>query len=276
MDLPRITVVTPTYNRTEYLEETINSVLSQDYPNLEYIIVDGGSTNPEVLRLIRRYEDKLAWWVSEPDRGHAEAIRKGFDRATGEILAWLCSDDTYLPGALLTVGQAFRQHPEADVIYGHANIVDSQSRVTRNARAVRFHPLQLLSNGNIHQASVFWTKEIYHRAGGHVGGYNLEYVKYSPDSDLFYRLIRAGANWVFLPRPLSTFRVHPEQPTTREKNIVKAYWWKAARENYPFWTRPGVFPLVRAATRMRRLVLLLAQGDARYLWAKFTKRIYHD
>src|SRR5437868_4069849 len=119
MSWPRITVVTPTFERTEYLEECIQSVLDQNYPNLEYIICDGGSKNPALISLLKKYEGRVTWWDSLPDRGHAEAIRRGFDRSTGEIMAWLCSDDYYLPGALQAAAQAFIDRPDADVVYGH-------------------------------------------------------------------------------------------------------------------------------------------------------------
>lgn len=265
MDLPRITVVTPTYNRSEYLEETILSVLNQGYPNLEYIIVDGGSTNAEVLHLIKRYEDRLAWWVSEPDSGHGEAIRKGFKRATGEILAYLCSDDTYLPGALLAVGEAFMEDPEAEIIFGHSKLTDRSGKVIRDLRVVRYHPLQILFNGNIHQASVFWKKSLYLRAGACIGGINLEYTKYATDHELFYRFVRTGAKWKLVPKALSTFRRHPNQTTIREEGMVSALCRRAYRENYPFWTNRFVAPFVRLAMRFRRWILLVAQGDFHFL-----------
>src|SRR5512138_1735166 len=113
--LPKISVVTPSFNRVKFLEETIRSVLDQDYPNLEYIIVDGGSTDGSV-EVIRKYQDRLASWVSEPDQGPYEAINKGFARSTGEIMAWIGSDDKYLPWTLQVVASAMSASPQIEWI----------------------------------------------------------------------------------------------------------------------------------------------------------------
>src|SRR5258706_6083465 len=125
---PRISIVTPSFNQAAYVDATIRSVLDQRYPNLEYIVVDGGSTDGSV-DIIRRYEDRLTYWVSEPDRGQADAINKGLARATGEIRAYLNSDDLYLPGALLRVAAEYRAHPDADIICGVCRVIDEHGRM---------------------------------------------------------------------------------------------------------------------------------------------------
>lgn len=261
---PRITVVTPTYNRPEYLEETILSVLNQNYPNLEYIIVDGGSTDRRVFEIIRKYENRLAWWISEPDGGHAEAIKKGFDRSTGEILAWLCSDDTYLPGALRSVGEVFRQQPKVDVVYGHARLINEHGDVVRELRAVPYNRLALFAACSIHQASVFWRRALYER----VGGVSLAYNRYATDHELFYRFANANAKWYFLRQTLSTFRRHSHQTTFQESREVHEYWWKAAREHFPFWTQGWVYPLLHSAMMLRHVIWLVLQGDGRLFLKK--------
>lgn len=116
-ELPKISIVTPSFNQGKYLEKTILSVLEQDYPNLEYIIIDGGSTDNSV-EIIKKYEKHLAYWVSEPDRGQSHAINKGFGHATGEILGWLNSDDYYAPGAPQAIAEAFLANPDVGAIVG--------------------------------------------------------------------------------------------------------------------------------------------------------------
>src|SRR5215204_5758135 len=110
-DLPKISIVTPSYNQAEFIEETILSVINQNYPNLEYIVIDGGSTDGSV-EIIKKYEQYFSYWVSEPDKGHADALNKGFAKATGEVMAWINSDDKYFPWTFATVAEVYSQFPE--------------------------------------------------------------------------------------------------------------------------------------------------------------------
>jgi len=162
----RISVVTPSYNQARYLETTLKSVLGQGYPALEYIVVDGGSTDGSV-DIIRRYEQQLAWWVSEKDRGQSHAINKGFARATGEILCWLNSDDYFAPGALATVGALFAQRPGVSAIAGHCMLVDVPGGAQKLERGRYPGRLKLLTGRRyrMHQPSIFWRRSLYERVG---------------------------------------------------------------------------------------------------------------
>ena len=128
MNLPKISIITPSFNQAHFLERTMLSVLSQNYPNLEYIIIDGGSTDGSV-EIIKKYEDRLAHWVSEKDRGQSHALNKGFARATGDIIGWLNSDDLYCNDALMRVAKACLACPEDEAWYGGIYIADSEDRI---------------------------------------------------------------------------------------------------------------------------------------------------
>lgn len=124
---PLVSIITPSFNQVQFLDETIQSVLGQDYPNIEYIIVDGGSTDGS-LDVIRKYESKLTGWVSEQDTGQTDAINKGFSMATGDIFAWINSDDIYLPGAVSEAVQYLQENPHVGMMYGNAYYIDEESR----------------------------------------------------------------------------------------------------------------------------------------------------
>jgi glycosyltransferase involved in cell wall biosynthesis len=156
--LPRISVVTPSFNQAKFLEQTIDSVLSQGYPNLEYIIMDGGSTD-ESVDVIRRHEKHLAYWVSEKDKGAADAIARGFEKATGSILAYLNSDDLYLPDALHTIANVISDLA-VDVAYGNLYWVNTNGKIIGEQRQTPFTTLGYLYGGStLQQPSTF-------RAGG--------------------------------------------------------------------------------------------------------------
>ena len=125
MGTPLVSIVTPSYNQADYLEETMRSVLAQDYPHIEYLVVDGGSQDGSA-EIIRQYADQLAWWVSEPDEGQSDAINKGFQRATGEIVAWLNSDDTYLPGTIREAVEVLEEDPSIGFVYSDYHSINAR------------------------------------------------------------------------------------------------------------------------------------------------------
>ncbi len=218
--LPRITIVTPSFNQAAFLERTLLSVLSQGYPGLEYVVVDGGSTDGSV-EIIRKYELALAWWVSEKDHGQADAIAKGFQRATGDILCWLNSDDLLLPGALETVGRYFASHPGHDVVNGGSYMIDENDEPCWRFRfamatlgvAASYRRFVCYGQDGVFQQSTFWRRRAY-EAAGPVD----QSLHFAMDRDLFTRLARCRAFGV-VPTMLSCFRLHSECKSERLDHV---------------------------------------------------------
>jgi glycosyltransferase involved in cell wall biosynthesis len=163
-DRPLVSIVTPSFNQARYLEDTIRSVLDQDYPKLEYIVVDGASSDGSV-DIIRKYASRLSWWVSEQDSGQAEAINKGLAHARGEIVAWLNSDDYYLPGTISAVEQAFKANPDAVLVYGDMLAVDEHGETINILRYNQLNLEDLLCFQIIGQPAVFFRREALEKAG---------------------------------------------------------------------------------------------------------------
>jgi glycosyltransferase involved in cell wall biosynthesis len=198
-----VSVVTPSFNQAAFLEGTILSVLQQDYPKIEYLIMDGGSSDgsPEI---IHRYADRLAYWRSEPDQGQADAVNRGFAKASGAILAWLNSDDTYAAGAVRAVVEAFAAQPEVDAVYGDCVYVDQAGRPVTVFRAQPFDLAGFLcTEGYIHQPTVFLRRRVVERVGPLDASLAL-----CLDYEYWLRMATA-CRWLYLPRSLARFRMHP-------------------------------------------------------------------
>ncbi|MBT3321199.1 MAG: glycosyltransferase [Anaerolineae bacterium] len=201
--LPLVSIITPSFNQAPFIAATIDSVLAQDYSNLEYIVVDGGSTDGSI-EIIKSYADKLACWVSEKDKGQTDAINKGFARANGQILAWLNSDDTYEPGAI-SAGVAFlMKNPDVGLVYGDCNFIDENGQKFGkfNAAQTDFKKLQ---QGYVHipQQASFWRADLWKEVAPLDDSFY-----FAMDYDLWVRLARItevkylpGRNW-------ANFRLH--------------------------------------------------------------------
>jgi glycosyltransferase involved in cell wall biosynthesis len=202
-----VSIVTPSYNHAQFLEATIRSVLEQGYPNLEYLVVDGGSTDGS-LEIIRKYADRLAWWVSEHDRGQTDAINKGFARAHGDILAWLNSDDTYEPGAVAEAAALLQARPDVGMVYGDTNFIDERGQVI-GCFPARQTDYRRLRQGYVHipQQAAFFRGDLWRQVGP------LDPTFYfAMDYDLWVRLAKI-APLAYHPRLWANFRLHGSTKT---------------------------------------------------------------
>lgn len=203
----KISIITPSFNQGQFIEQTIQSVLSQNYPNLEYIVMDGGSTD-NTLSILKRHEGKLRWF-SEKDKGQSDAINKGLKMAAGDIVTWLNSDDYYLPQTLQKVAEEFEKNKETQWVTGDYKIVDEkgkqiQSFIPRYKGLLRKHPtFNMLSFANfIIQPSTFWKRSIIEKVG-----YLNEKYHLCMDYDLWLRIMKKYQPTI-IPSPLSSFRIH--------------------------------------------------------------------
>ena len=205
-----VSIITPSFNQAAYLEQTILSVLDQDYPRIEYIVVDGASTDNSV-DIIRKYESKLAYWVSEKDNGQADAINKGFARATGEIIAWLNSDDYYLAGTVSAAVKIFEENPDVVLVYGNMLAVDEHGKTFNTLNYKQLTLEDLLCFQIIGQPAVFMRRSALQKAGGLDSTFH-----FLLDHHLWIRLAQQG-KILHVPQTWAAARYHAEA-----KNRAKA------------------------------------------------------
>ena len=209
---PKISVITPSYNQGQFIEATIRSVLDQGYPNLEYLVVDGGSTDQSV-DMIRRYADRLAYWCSERDGGQAQAINKGMARATGDVVAWLNSDDTYEPGTLELIGRRFTGVSPPAAVCGRCRLMSADGQPGEGLAFVTDPTLQtLLSVHGVAQPSTFIRADVW-RA---IGEFD-ESMHFAFDYDFWVRLYQAGYTMAGEPALLSNYRLHESSKTMQSR-----------------------------------------------------------
>jgi hypothetical protein len=212
--IPKISIVTPSYNQASFLERTIESILDQGYLNLEYLVQDGGSTD-DTVAVLKRFNNRLSGWSSCADNGQAQAINIGFSKTSGEIMAWLNSDDILLPGTLFYVADYFTRHPDVDVLYGHRFLIDENDQDI-GRWMMPPHDEQVISWADfIPQETMFWRRHIWEKAGGRIN----ESLHFAIDWDLLVRFREAGARFARVPRFLGGFRIHPQQKTSADNSI---------------------------------------------------------
>ncbi len=227
MTLPSISIVTPSYNQKKFLEQTIVSVISQRYANLEYIVMDGGSTDGSI-EVLRKYGDDISFWTSEKDNGQSDAIRRGFTRAQGEILAWLNSDDTYEPSALKTVGEFFAANPGIELVYGNLNFIDEDGKRLFTAYPVLDPGILLYENQFIPQQAMFWRRTLYERSGG----VNPD-LRFAMDFELIVKFLKKGARAAKVRNTLANFRVHAAAKSSTIRDVMHAELVETISRYYP-------------------------------------------
>ncbi len=216
--LPKISVITPSYNQGEFLEATIVSVLEQNYPNLEYLVIDGGSTDASV-DIIRRHSDRIQYWCSEQDEGQSDALTKGLERSTGDILCWVNSDDTLSHDALATVASSLSLDTPGWLV-GHSRQINRQGKngsKIRYAKSIDKNTFFQYKYRWFSQPSVFWNRKMLE-----VAGYPGRQYHYIMDLDLFFRMYCVTPP-ALIDRILSEYRVHGEAKTTKESMLQRVF-----------------------------------------------------
>jgi glycosyltransferase involved in cell wall biosynthesis len=244
-DFPKISIITPSYNQGQFIERTILSVLEQDYPTIEYIIIDGGSTD-NTMEILKKYEDRLIW-KSEPDKGQSDAINKGFIMATGEIFAWLNSDDTYKAGAINTAVDYLVKHPRVDLIYGNGNLIDERDNLIGEFKSATVDLRACLYHGQISvfQPSVFFRKDVFEKIGALD-----EKLDITMDIDYWIRITRQGLTMEHIDCSLANLRWHQLAKTSKIMGQHRKYHLQLLRKH-------GVCPFVFYL--LRHIILVYAK-----------------
>jgi glycosyltransferase involved in cell wall biosynthesis len=224
---PLVTIITPTLNQGRFIEETIVSIREQDYPNIEHIVFDAGSTD-NTLEILKKYEDGLTWFQA-PDKGQSDAINKGFRMAKGEFVTWLNSDDTLLEGAITKAVNVLVENPDIKMVYGKGYLIDEDSNITGECPTEPYDIKRLAKYNYIYQPSALFRADIFET----IGMLN-EDLKYSMDLDLWIRIAQ-NFKIKYYPEFLSTYRLHPESKTMgqamdfhkEEMETFKRYFGKA-------------------------------------------------
>jgi len=255
---PLVSIITPSFNQAQFLEETMESVLGQTYPAIEYIVVDGGSTDGSI-DIIKRYEKRLAAWVSESDRGQTDAINKGFAMAHGEILAWLNSDDVYLPDAVGHAVAFLTDHPEIGMVYGHAYYTDQSGQpMAEYPSGVTDHKGLRRGVNTIPQQSTFFRHKVWEM----VGPLDPSYF-YAMDYTLWVRISDVSPI-AYLPRPLAHFRIHD---ASKSRTAARRCWPEMIKLH--FEDGGSRLSILYAKYLVRRMVEPLMPFRFRLAWRKW-------
>lgn len=255
MHLPKISVITPSYNQAEYLERTILSVIEERYPKLEFIIIDGGSTDGSV-DIIKKYESHIDYWISEPDNGQTYAINKGLKKATGEWIAWQNSDDIYYPGAFMTLAEAAGKKPNVGLIVGDMNLIDEKDHLIRDLHFVTPSFMSMVAEGMIFSnQAAFWKRSVHDELG-----YLDETLDLGFELDWFLRLTKHVKGYA-TNQCLGAFRIHSSAKTQMfvVRNLAAM---SLVRDRH----NANISPVKKSFYKFLRLLKLLMRGDFSYVY----------
>jgi len=261
MYYPKISIITPSFNQAQFLERTICSVLDQGYPDLEYIVIDGGSTDGSV-EIIQKYADRLAYWVSEPDRGQSHAINKGLQLATGEWVGWQNSDDIFYPGSFEGLARAVARKPHVDLIIGNMNLLDTNDKVLRDLKYVCPTYQSVLAEGMmLTNQAAFWRKRVHDEIG-----YLNESLHYGFDYEWFLRLLQVKRA-THVNETWGGLRLHEGTKSSNMQSLFDSEYseiLQGRRAN----------TMTKQFFQLRRLILLLVQGHVKYVFRGIIQRSF--
>ena len=280
--LPRISLVTPVFNSGKYIEQTFRSVFAQNYPNLEYFVIDGGSTDGTV-DIIRKYESQLSGWLSEPDNGMYDALNKGFARTTGEIMGWISATDILQPGGLHVVASVFSQFPQVEWITGRPTYITEEGETCQVNDIPRWARTRFLAgfNRHIQQESTFWRRSLWEKAGGRMddslrmGGDFELWVRFFRHAriypvDAFIGAFRGHEASLGLQRLDECHRIHDQIVNAELRRLpygsllraframssavkrvwgVRFFWWHLIERPFATWPGPDRPPVIRQDPR---------------------------
>lgn len=249
---PKVSIVMPSFNQADFIERSIQSVLNQDYPNIELIVIDGGSTDGSV-EIIKQYASKLAYWVSEPDEGQAQAINKGITKATGEWIGWQNSDDLFAPNAITEMVACALKNPKADLVIGDMAMIDTQDQKIRNIRYIRPTYRSILAEGMVlTNQSAIWRRKIHQEIA-----YLNEDLHFGFDYEWFLRILKSYTA-AHVPMVLGYLRMHPQTKSSlQQPQFIKEYEliWQGRRPN----------KLIRTFYKARRYSIHVLKGQFSHL-----------
>lgn len=252
---PLVSIITPSYGQGRFITATIESVLSQDYPNIEHIVVDGSSKD-NTVEILRGYGDRITW-ISEPDNGQTDAINKGIRMAKGDIIAYLNSDDVYLPGTISRIVREFDRHPDVEFLYGDFHAIDEHGGLLCKMKTIPFDPDILLYDANfISQPASFYKRSLFEKIG-----YFDDKLRYLMDYEFFLRAAKRKIGFRLVRRYLSAIRYHGECKTL----TGKAPWAEERRQLKRIYARektlhPTAMKILAIIYRLKRYALLISRG----------------